>query len=278
MTPKKFNPFRLPLSRPWLAHTLESILGLSVLAKYYDATPKLEQNENGSENTAFLAYTLDCVGVTTAIANLERIESIPKEGPIIFVANHPLGGLEGVGMSYELQKFRPDLKVLTNLQLTTIPELSDIFIGVDVLSPNAKKDNAKGVRAACKHLGAGGALLIYPAGEVSSVDTDDYTIKDKSWAPLVGKLINKYQATAMPFFVEGKNSKLFYFLGLIHPRLRTAMLARELTNKRGLNLVFRAGNPEPYEKNKMKDDKALTLHLRQQCDALGKETENKNSE
>lgn len=239
---KDTSPFRIPLKQKWLARLLGRALGLSTLDSYYQNTPELKLNSEGNVSTDFLDHTLNSLGVTTSIAGKSHLERVPSSGAIIFVANHPLGGLEGVAMSRVLQDIRPDLRVLTNLQLTSIPELSDIFIGVDVLSADAKKENARGIRAACKHLSGGGALLIYPAGEVSAIDKTDWTIKDKPWASLVGKLALKYQTPCVPFFVEGKNSRLFYGLGLIHERLRTFLLVRELANKKGKNLRIHAGS------------------------------------
>jgi len=263
------NPFRLPLKKPWLARMIERVLGLSILARYYDNTPALTLNSEGNVSTDFLQHTLNSVGVTPKIIDAEKLDYVPKEGTVIFVANHPLGGLEGVAMSQALQKVRPDLRVLTNLLLTKIPELSSIFIGVDVLSPNAKKENAKGIRAACKHLSGGGALLIYPAGEVSAIDKSDWTIKDKAWAPLVGKLALKYKAHVTPFYVKGKNSALFYGLGLIHERLRTLMLARELSNKRGKTLSIIAGDTiSPNTLATYKTDESATCYLREKTDQL----------
>ena len=66
--------------------------------------------------------------------NASNLEEIPRTGPVLIVANHPLGGLEGVAISKVISDVRPDLKVLTNELLRSVPELADIFIGVDILS------------------------------------------------------------------------------------------------------------------------------------------------
>ena len=265
-----YNPFRLPLKNRWLARTIERLLGLTRLAKCYDQRPDLRADQPGGRSEPFLKYTLSALGINVNVEGEENLLQIPKQGPVIFIANHPLGGLEGVAMSEALIKVRPDLKVLTNLLLTKIPELSDIFIGVDVLSKDARKENAKGVRAACKHLSSGGALLIYPAGKVSAIDTKDWKIKDIEWNILVGRLVNRYKAVCMPFYVLGKNSRLFYILGLIHKRLRTVMLARELSNKQGKTLTIRAGSPILYDEvEPLEDDQAVTNYLRVATDLIG---------
>ncbi len=256
-----YNPFRLPLKNKFLARAAERLLGLTPLARKYDLRPA---ESTGKANYAsFLRYTLDVLGFGLTVKNPEALQDIPESGPVIFVANHPFGGLEGVAMTEELLKVRPDTLVLTNELLTLIPELSDIFIGVDVLSEQAASANAKGVRAACKHLSKGGALLIYPAGQVSSINTQNGRIEDRLWNKLAGRLARKYKATCVPFFVQGRNSLLFYLAGLIHPRLRTALLPRELSNKNGKRFPLLVGEPiSPEDMRDLEDDQAATNYLR----------------
>ncbi|GAA6168733.1 lysophospholipid acyltransferase family protein [Sessilibacter corallicola] len=262
-----FNPFRVPLSNPVASGAVESLLGLKKLIRYYDQRP---ESADGAENSVnFLNYTMDVLGCGLNPVYPEHLDEIPKEGPVIFVANHPLGGLEGVAMTEMLVKIRPDLKVLTNEMLTRIPELSELFIGVDVLSKNAAAANAKGIRAACKQLSSGGALLIYPAGMVSAIDTKLRKIRDRQWDSLVGRLAKKYKATCVPFFVDGRNSSLFYLAGLVHPRLRTLMLPRELSNKQGKRFDLIVGQPiAPRELDHLESDQAITDYLRIATDLL----------
>lgn len=265
-----FNPFKVPLKSKFIASSIESVLGLKPLIKHYNNRPR--ENENSLTGYPFLKHTLKCFGVDVKVLNEQRLQDIPKKGPVIFFANHPFGGLEGVGMTKMLFEHRPDIKVLTNEMLTRIPELSDLFIGVDVLSKNAARANAKGIRAVCKHLANDGAVLIYPAGMVSAINKSNWKIEDRQWNELVGKLAIKYKATCVPFFVEGRNSKLFYGAGLIHKRLRTLLLPRELQNKNGTSLTIRAGNVIlPSDLVELDSDVAVTHYMRLTCDLLSKE-------
>ncbi len=268
VTNDDYNPFLLPLKSRLLARAVEALLGLSPLARRYANRP---EEVKGPENfLPFLRYTMSVLGMSMAPKNPGALTAIPSSGPLIFVANHPLGGLEGVAMTEQLLAVRPDTLVLTNELLTKIPELSEIFIGVDVLSNNATAANAKGIRAACKHLGQGGALLIYPAGMVSAINTKSWRIEDRPWDKLVGRLAQKYRACCVPFYVEGRNSRLFYLAGLVHPLLRTLLLPRELTNKRGKRFQLLIGQPiEAEELVALADDQAATHYLRMACDLLG---------
>ncbi len=262
------NPFDVSIGPRWLSKLLQSILGLSPLIKAYDRRPTTAI-EPDQVAPRFLDYTLDTLGVGLNVVNPEQLDNIPKEGPVIFVSNHPLGGIEGVAMTKALLKIRPDTKVLTNKLLTLIPEFDQVFIGVNVLAKNAAKENAKGIRQTCQHLGKGGALLIYPSGVVSAINVKNRRIEDPVWDNLVGRLLKKYKAHCVPFFVDAYNSRLFYGVGLIHPRLRTVLLARELGNKGGQQFNLHVGKIiSPKDFQGLDNDQAVTHYARLACDIL----------
>lgn len=253
------KPFQLPIKSAWLVSRLERLLGLDVLSKCY------EYAEHHSDNTReFLDRVLEFLDVELDPVDPNNVlGTLPKEGPLLIVANHPLGGLEGVALTRLLMQQRPDIQVLTNNMLTRIPELSSTFIGVDVLSKDAARDNIKGIRAASSHLKKGGALLIFPAGKVASIDIKARAITDHPWNRLVGNLLKRNGANCLPIYVDGYNSRLFYAMALIHPLLRTALLPRELANKRGRKLPLIIGDLIPSEElRKLNDDRAVTDYLR----------------
>ena len=249
--------FQLPLGSRKLASFLERLLGLSVLAKCYESAPK----KLGTQQ--FLSGVLDYLGVRVkAIDSQKVLPNLPKEGPLLIVANHPLGGLEGVAITQLLLELRADTKVLTNNLLTRIPELQSTFIGVDVLSKNAARENVKGIRAASQHLKAGGALLIFPAGKVASVNVRSGKVEDHPWNRFAGNLLRRTGAACLPIYVDGYNSRFFYAMALIHSKLRTLLLPRELANKTGSELKLIIGEViKPQEVKRFNDDRAVTDYL-----------------
>lgn len=260
------NPCRLPFKPRIVSAALEKALGLDRLAQIYDARPV------GCTPHEFLQYTLDALGVSLDLVNASNLEEIPRTGPVLIVANHPLGGLEGVAIAKVISDIRPDLKVLTNELLRRIPELADIFIGVDVLSSDAAAGNVSSIKQVHKHLKNDGAVLIFPAGMVSAYEHGHRRIQDRSWNRLAGQLLKRYQATCLPVHVGGTNSRLFYAAGMIHPRLRTALLPRQLANKQGFKLELRFGRPVPAaELRLLQSPKAITDYLRVSTDALVRE-------
>lgn len=257
------NPCRLPFKPRAVSAMLEGVLGLDRLGAIYDARP------SGTTPPEFLKYTLEALGVRLEMANGAALDAIPRSGPLLIVANHPLGGLEGVAIAQVLSALRPDLKVLTNQLLRRIPELREIFIGVDVLSRNATGANIAGIKQVHRHLQNDGAVLIFPAGMVSTFTRGSRRIQDRPWNRLVGQLIQRYQCTCLPVYVGGRNSAYFYGAGLLHPRLRTALLPRQLANKAGFTLPLTFGHPVPAtELRLLKSPEAVTDYLRVSTDAL----------
>ena len=252
------SPFKLPLRSRQLASILECLLGLSKLSKCYDSAPK------NAGTLEFLAGVLSYLDVRVkAVDSQNVLRNLPAEGPLLIVANHPLGGLEGIAITKLLLEMRPDTKVLTNNLLTRIPELKSTFIGVDVLSKNAARENAKGIRTASQHLKGGGALLIFPAGKVASVNIRTRTVEDHEWNRFAGNLLRRSAAACLPIHVDGYNSRLFYLMALIHPKLRTLFLPRELANKGGRELKLIVGELiKPQEINRLDNDRAVTNYLR----------------
>ena len=267
------NPARLNVGNRFISSLLESLLGLKPLSALYDRWMEKKANvlaRDGSlEAAEFLDHTLNSLQTSLQIVHEERLDSIPAEGPIIFVANHPFGGLEGMQLAQLLLEFRPDLKVLTNEILTLIPEFSDLFIGVDVLASNATAKNTSGMKQVSRHLKQGGALLVFPAGTVASFELAKARVVEKPWASMIARLARRYQATCLPMHVAGHNGFWFNFLGLFHKRLRTALLARQLTNKRNRTTSLYMGKLiDRQEIEIFRDDDSLCDYLRLHSDLL----------
>lgn len=263
------NPFRLPVKPRFLAAIVEKFLSLDRLARCYDQRPQGALEKNETVATRFLDHTLENLNASLDVINPSELDKIPGQGPAIFVANHPFGGLEGVAMTRQLLKSRPDLKVLTNELLSRIPEFDEVFIGVDVLSDDATQKNMRGMRAVLKHMRRGGAILIFPAGMVSAIDKSDFKVRDRQWNTVVAKLMRQFSAVCVPFYVHGRNSAGFYVAGMIHPRLRTAMLPRELTNKSGKSVRLTVGEPIAWQDvEHLGDERCITDYFRAATDLL----------
>lgn len=216
-----FSLFRKPLSK---------VLRLDTLNSMYSAL------QGGEAEAPFIDRALDMLGVRFELDG-QPVTRVPKTGPLVVVCNHPFGVLEGLILVRILRTVRPDIKIMANFMLGLIPEMDELLIEVD---PFGKADSAKkniaGLKASMKWLKQGGLLAVFPAGEVSSLRMKKGMVADPLWNPMIGRIIRKTGAAALPVFFEGRNSGLFQALGLIHPKLRTVLLPHE-------NLKHAAAHP-----------------------------------
>ena len=187
------------------------------------------------------------------------------------VANHPFGGVEGLLLAEMLLGLRPDVKLLANQILGRISELSDFFILVDPFAgPKAAVSNIAGIKSCLGQLRDGGVLGIFPAGEVAHFDMRQGRVSDAPWNPIVARLIRKTGATVVPVHFSGANGPMFHLAGMIHPRLRTALLPREFVNKARKTLEVHVGAPLTADKLAGLTDEQATDRLRLRVEMLGR--------
>jgi putative hemolysin len=199
----------------------------------------------------FLESILNELNVNYEVSTSD-LAKIPKTGPFIIVANHPYGGLEGLILIHALVKIRPDIKVMSNYLLRRIDPIKDILIAVNPFEENlVVKQNLTGLRICKDHLENGKALVIFPAGEVSTYQQGSNTITDRKWNKSALKMIIKAKVPVVPVFFHGTNSALFHWLGFIHPFLRTAKIPSEMLNKRLKTLKMRIGSPIPVNEQEL---------------------------
>jgi putative hemolysin len=183
------------------------------------------------------------VGLRVDAADQARI---PASGPVVVVANHPYGMLDGAILTVLLTRVRPDVKVLTNLLLSDVPELERHCIFVDPFhTDRSVESNRRAVRQALSWLQQGGMLAIFPAGEVSHWQMPPVQIADPQWNDTAVRLIRRSGASALPVYFCGRNSVGFQLLGMVHPKLRTAFLLQEFLRQEGKTVEVRVGSEIP---------------------------------
>jgi putative hemolysin len=222
------------------------------------------------DTLSFLRAVLGELDVHAAV-NPRELDRIPATGPAVVVANHPYGGIEGILLASLLLAVRPDVRVMANYLLDRVPQMSRILIPVDPFNRRgAPRANLKPVRDALRWVRGGGMLMVFPSGEVSHLRLDHGRVCDPAWNVAVGGIARRAGADVLPVFIHGRNSAVFQAAGLVHPRLRTAMLAREMLNKRGRSIALRIGSPIPHARLAGRpDDRSLVEYLRWRTYLLG---------
>jgi putative hemolysin len=202
-------------------------------------------------------------------------ERIPAEGAAVIVANHPFGGLDGLSAIAAIGRRRRDLRVLANPELTRLDQLGGLMIPIDPFGgPQSARANFAGLRQAIRWLERGGALLVFPAGEVSHLDVRSWSVTDSPWSPTAARLLRLSDAVAVPMYFAGANSALFQLAGMVHPRLRTLLLPGELANKAGTTVQLRIGESLTRSRlEAVESDELLSAQLRLKTYALGRESQ-----
>jgi putative hemolysin len=196
------------------------------------------------------------------------LHRVPRRGPVVAVANHPFGMVEGVILGSLLLRVRQDVKFLANSMLGNVPGLGQYVFPVNTFG-GAARENWRSLRQSIDWVKKGGMLVVFPAGEVSSLHLSRLEISDSKWDDKVTRIIQMAGATSLPMFFHGVNSAMFQVAGLIHPRLRTLLLPRELANKRGGKIRISIGRPiRPQSLIRLKKEGAATDYLRQRTHLL----------
>ncbi|NJN97151.1 MAG: lysophospholipid acyltransferase family protein [Anaerolineales bacterium] len=262
-------PFRInsanqpPRLSPWLAKPLEDLLcfpRLNALYGYVSHTATAKD---------FLDASLHLLNIQTRVAP-EDWARIPLSGPLVVIANHPYGAIEGMILAHILYGVRAEVKVMTNYLLAQIPQLKEMCIFVDPFNtPQSAQANIRGLKEALTWLQQGQVLIIFPAGEVSHIDIRTGQVTDPAWNENVARLIRRSGAAVLPAYIHGSNGLFFHLAGLVHPRLRTVLLPRELLNKQNRAVEVRFGSALPARQmQSFATDAELTAYLRQRTYAL----------
>jgi putative hemolysin len=243
-----------------LPPVLGRLLGISALERLY---AQAVTRDDGS----FVERALDVLDVSWRVPAGD-LANVPREGPAVVVANHPFGGLDALVLLAMLGRVRGDVRVLANRYLGAIGALRGQLFLVDPFGgAGAARRSVPALRAALRWLEGGGALLAFPAGEVASFQPIPGRVVEAKWSPVPLRLARRAHAPVVPAFVAGSNGPVFHAAGLLHPRLRTLLLPRELLRSTSRDVQVRVGAPVVVSDA---EAVALARELRDRVLALGR--------
>ena len=195
-----------------------------------------------------------------------QLENIPTTGPLILISNHPYGILDGMMMGYILGKVRGDFRILANRVFRKAEELDRIVLPISFdETKEAMRLNIETRKASLSYLSDGGAIGVFPGGTVATAKTPFSRPMDPAWRTFTAKMIMKSDATVVPMYFDGHNSRLFQLMSHWHNTLRLALLINEFRSRVDEPVKVAIGRPIPREKiDAHKDPKEMMDFLRQE--------------
>ncbi|NIB39263.1 lysophospholipid acyltransferase family protein [Pseudomaricurvus alkylphenolicus] len=225
----------------------------------------LEEN-HGLDPIAFIESVFDYFNFSYTVPNRDKA-NIPAQGRVVIIANHPIGSLDGLAILRLVCEVRPDVKILANDMLMNFEALHPLLIPLDNMTGNSA---LKSFRAALDELNNDHAVIVFPAGEVSRARPSG--VRDTRWRPGFLKLARRSGASILPVHIGAKNSLLFYSASMLFKPLGTALLAKEMFNKKSATIHFRVGEPITADAltSDQLNDKALLKRLKKHLYKVGR--------
>ena len=159
----------------------------------------------------------------------EEIARIPATGPLVVVANHPHGLVDGMIMAEMVSRVRPDFRILTRSLLSGIPEIEEFMIPV----PFPHEENARELGLQMRdltmaHLKNNGVVILFPAGKVACSETWFGPAIEAEWNVFTHKMIRASGATILPIHFTGQNSRAYQIANKLAATLRQGLLLYEI--------------------------------------------------
>ncbi|WP_319825600.1 lysophospholipid acyltransferase family protein [Thalassovita sp.] len=180
---------------------------------------------------AFWPATMEVMGIDLGTPQ-DQLDNIPKEGPVVLVANHPHGLVDGMILADLIGRVRDDYRILTRALLTGIDEsASNYMISVPFPhEPDAQRKMIEMRSAAMEHLGNGGLIALFPSGVVATSESAFGPVIEAEWNIFTAKMIRLSKAAVVPLFFPGSNSRWYQIANRMSPTLRQGLLLYEVVH------------------------------------------------
>ncbi len=268
------NPPRLSYTNPddsWLKRqlvsSLEVIFGRNRIESVY-----YRLKDNNLSIQTFFAEALAEAQISVSY-DRQRLRNLPQQGPLMFVANHPFGVVDGIILCDMALKARGDFRILLNSLLCQDCQLAPYFLPIDFdESRDAIRTNIRSKQLALQYLSKDIPVLIFPSGMVSTADRFGFgQVVDAPWTTFAAKIIREANATVVPVYFHGRNSRKFHVASHLAEPLRMALLVHEALRMFGQEVRVEIGTPIPFsDLEHLGGRSALTRHLYEQVQKLGR--------
>lgn len=253
------------------AHSAETKGGRALIRLLENTTGRLRliKRAQGYEDEVaagrdFWAVMVERYGLSLDVIG-GSLENIPSDKPLILIANHPYGILDGLMMGHILSMVRGDFRIMANSVFKKAEELNRVLLPISFDDTrDAMAMNIETRKTALNYLGDGGAIGVFPGGTVSTAAKPFSKPMDPGWRSFTARMVAKSEALVVPLFFDGHTSRLFQIASHMHNTLRLGLLIKEF--KKRVDTPVRVVVGEPLRRDVLdpmaRDPKQMMEFLR----------------
>jgi putative hemolysin len=249
------NPDDPPVRR-FVIRSLEALSGRDYFAPHYERW----RSEIVPRGKGIIRPMLRLIDVELQIQARVWPPSLDPSRPLVLIANHPFGILDGIAALTIAEDLGRPFKVLINQDLMKVPEIRPYSLPISFEETRAAQaTNIATRKEALRLLAAGTTIVVFPAGGVATARNPLGQAIDLPWKGFVARLVQSAKASVLPVYFEGQCGPLFHAASRLSLTLRLSMLIREFRRSVGSKLVAHVGGVVPYEALEHRDDRRLLL-------------------
>lgn len=224
--------------KTWLEKPVKAVLKNLLHEQKFQAFEEKYPHLSGFD---FVEQSLEYLDVSYSVRDVER-ENIASAGRVVIIANHPIGSIDGLALIKLVSDIRRDVKVVVNSLLMTLKPLNSILLPVNNMGGNTPKENLKAIH---QHLENEGAIIVFPAGEVSRLRPTG--VRDTKWNSGFLRFAKQTHSPIVPIYIDAKNSAAFYGVSMVYKPASTLLLVDEMFKQKRKNIAMRIGRQIPYD-------------------------------
>jgi putative hemolysin len=171
------------------------------------------------------------------------LNSIPKQGPLLVVANHPFGQIDGLVLGYILEKIRPDFKIVAWDIMNEIDYFKDKILPISFKNEySSKRNNLRTLKQSIQNIKEGGVVAIFPSGECAISKNFTGKAQEGQWLKFTSRIVLATDVPVLPIFFHGQNSRIFQIIGNLGYYFKLSMFFHEICNMIGKDVRLTIGN------------------------------------
>lgn len=208
-----------------------------------DRLNELLRNNYPREGAEFCEGVLADLDVELTVVGEDKLPS-PSQRRVVFVCNHPLGGLDGMALiAWATRRYGGPVHFVVNDLLNAVAPLRSVFVPVNKHGSQSRES----IRAVDQAFAGDDPVLVFPAGLCSRRGSDG-KIADLEWQKMFVNKAVEHHRNIVPLYFSGRNSDFFYNFAKIRKQLglkfniEMIYLPSELFRARGSRFTLVCGD------------------------------------